>query len=155
MSNELQDFIEIHSRPKTDDKVYILEFSVSNDCSVEHLSALENHLFYHLKEFTKKANNEANLNGNDLDIYRGDGTGTNTYLNKFATYGFLYGFIFMYGMLRFSKKVFSKNLLKKYIFFVLLLMMFSNEDVRNSFLFNMIFFYGMIGQLSELKLKNP
>tara|TARA_B110000858_G_scaffold95102_1_gene109593 strand:- start:21 stop:284 length:264 start_codon:yes stop_codon:yes gene_type:complete len=68
MSNELQDFIEIHSRPKSDDKVYILEFSVSNECSVEQLSALENHLFYHLKEFTKKANNEANLNGEDLDI---------------------------------------------------------------------------------------
>ena len=68
MSNELQDFLEMHSRPKTEDNVYILEFSVSNDCTVEQLSALENHLFYHLKEFTKKANNEANLKGEDLDI---------------------------------------------------------------------------------------
>ena len=85
--------------------------------------------------------------------FTADGTGTNTYLNKFATYGFLYGFIFIYGVFNFCKKIFTKSLFKKYIFFIVFLMMFSNEDVRNSFLFNMIFFYGMIGQLSKLKLK--
>jgi len=39
-----------------------------NDITVEQLSALENHLFYHLKEFTKKVNNEGNLN-QELSFY--------------------------------------------------------------------------------------
>jgi hypothetical protein len=63
MSNELQDFIALHSRPEEyEDKVFILELGLSNDASVEQVSALENHLFYHLKEFQKKLNDEGNLN---------------------------------------------------------------------------------------------
>tara|TARA_B110000858_G_scaffold36159_1_gene40544 strand:- start:21 stop:284 length:264 start_codon:yes stop_codon:yes gene_type:complete len=63
MSNELKDFIETHSRPDDyEDKVLMLELSLSNDASVEQVSALENHLFYHLKEFQKKVNDEGNLN---------------------------------------------------------------------------------------------
>ena len=74
-------------------------------------------------------------------------------MNKFATYGFLFGTIYMVGIYRFCKNTLPKQLLKKLIFFVLLLMMFSNEDVRNSFLFNMIFFYGMTRDLSLNKEK--
>ena len=63
MSNELQDFIKQHSRPEEyKDKVYILELGLSSDASVEQVSALENHLFYHLKEFQKKINDDGNLN---------------------------------------------------------------------------------------------
>ena len=36
------------------EKRLILEMASPNDITVEQLSALENHLFYHLKEFTKK-----------------------------------------------------------------------------------------------------
>jgi hypothetical protein len=85
--------------------------------------------------------------------FTADGTATNTIMNKFATYGFLFGTIYMVGIYRFCKKTLPKQPLKKLIFFVLLLMMFSNEDVRNSFLFNMIFFYGMTRDLSLNKEK--
>ena len=43
---------------KVHEKRLILEMASPNDITVEQLSALENHLFYHLKEFTKKVNNE-------------------------------------------------------------------------------------------------
>lgn len=59
MSNELRDFIKINDRPKaSNENVYYLELSILNDDRVTTLSALENHLFYHLKEFTKKARKE-------------------------------------------------------------------------------------------------
>ena len=89
--------------------------------------------------------------------FTADGTATNTFMNKFATYGFLFGTIYLVGFYNFCKKTLPKQPLKKLIFFVLFLMMFSNEDLRNSFLFNMIFFYGMLGghgQLNKLKIKN-
>ncbi|WP_320018346.1 hypothetical protein [Labilibaculum manganireducens] len=73
-----------------------------------------------------------------------DGTATNTITNKFATYGLLFGTIFIYALFRFSKKIFGKNVFLKYVSFVLLLAMFSNEDMRYSLLFNMIVFYGLI-----------
>lgn len=90
-------------------------------------------------EFAKESMNLFNL------PFTADGTATNTFMNKFATYGFLFGTIYLVGFFRFCKKNLPKQPLKQLMFFVLFLMMFSNEDVRNSFLFNMIFFYGMTG----------
>ena len=53
---------------KVNEKRLILEMASPNDITVEQLSALENHLFYHLKEFTKKVNSEGNLN-QELSFY--------------------------------------------------------------------------------------
>ena len=59
MSNELKDFISVNTKTKaSNENVYYLEFSILNDNRVTTLSALENHLFYHLKEFTNKARKE-------------------------------------------------------------------------------------------------
>ena len=85
--------------------------------------------------------------------FTADGTATNTIMNKFVSYGFLFGTIYMVGFFRFCKKSLPKQQLKQLMFFVLFLMMFSNEDVRNSFLFNMIFFYGMT-RSSSINNKN-
>ncbi len=64
MSNELQDFIAVNTKTKaSNEKVYYLEFSILNDNRVTTLSALENHLFYHLKEFTNKARKEETREG--------------------------------------------------------------------------------------------
>ncbi|WP_321516519.1 hypothetical protein [Marinifilum fragile] len=75
---------------------------------------------------------------------KADGTATNTITNKFATYGFTFGAIFMYGLFRFTKKVLSRRLIITFFLFVLMLAMFSNEDMRYSLFFNILFFYGFL-----------
>lgn len=78
---------------------------------------------------------------------------TNTFTNKFATYGFLFGMIFIYSIFNFSKKVYAKRGKKiSIILFLLFLAMFSNEDMRYSLLFNMLVFYGLF-PLDEESLK--
>jgi len=73
-----------------------------------------------------------------------EGTATNTLANKFATYGLLFGFIFIYALFRFSVKVMNnRNRKVGYFIFIILLLMFSNEDMRYSLIFNMIIFYGI------------
>ncbi|WP_158530877.1 O-antigen ligase family protein [Tenacibaculum sp. E3R01] len=73
-----------------------------------------------------------------------DGTATNTLMNKFATYGFLFGSVFMLGIFNFVKKVLRSNIFFKYLFFLIFLAILSNEDMRYSLFFNVIFFYGFI-----------
>lgn len=72
------------------------------------------------------------------------GTATNTFLNKFATYGLSFGSIFIFSSIRFSKKIYPyNNYLISTLLFISFFLMFSNEDMRNSITYNIIFFYGI------------
>lgn len=70
------------------------------------------------------------------------GQSTNSFMSVFATYGLLYGVIILYALMRFAKKIAHKFVLQGNLFLILLLM-FSSQDMRYSLLLYMLVFYGL------------
>lgn len=70
------------------------------------------------------------------------GQSTNSFMSVFATYGLLYGVIILYALMRFAKKIAHRFVLQGNLFLILLLM-FSSQDMRYSLLLYMLVFYGL------------
>jgi len=71
-----------------------------------------------------------------------DGQSSNSFMSIFATYGFMYGSIIIIAFISLTKS-FTNNKLLRIILFLSLLLMFSNEDMRYSLLFNVLVFWGL------------
>jgi len=67
---------------------------------------------------------------------------TNTYMSIFATYGIMYGFIVLFAVYKLVKKL-TITAIPQMLLLVSFLLMFSNEDMRYSLLFNILLFYGL------------
>lgn len=70
------------------------------------------------------------------------GQSTNSVMSVLATYGFLYGLIVIFGLMRFPGRL-SGRLVVKSILFISLGLMFSSQDMRYSLLFYILIFYGL------------
>ncbi len=81
------------------------------------------------------------------------GESTNTFMSFFATYGIGLGSFILLGTVRFANKINTKN---GWSFFLLLsfLMLFSNEDMRYSLLFNTIIFFGLKRSYNKIGVKD-
>lgn len=72
------------------------------------------------------------------------GTATSTITNKFATYGLFFGVIFVIAIFLFSIKISARRgYLFSTLLFLVMVALFTNEDMRYSLLFNMLVFYGI------------
>lgn len=74
-------------------------------------------------------------------MFTSEGTSTNTILNKFATYGLLSGTLFSYAFYKLSSLLSIRK--KTILLFIIFLLLFSNEDVRYSLIFNILPFYAL------------
>jgi len=73
---------------------------------------------------------------------KADGQSSNSFMSIFATYGFIYGSIIIIAFISLTKSFTDKKLMR-IILFLSLLLMFSNEDMRYSLLFNVLLFLGL------------
>jgi len=74
-------------------------------------------------------------------MFTSGGTSTNTILNKFATYGLLSGALFSYALYKLSLLLSFRK--KNILLFIVFLLLFSNQDVRYSLIFNILPFYAL------------
>ena len=74
---------------------------------------------------------------------KADSQSTNTFFNSLATYGLIFFCILVVGIFRLSH-LFSENNLVRWLLFISLLLMLSNEDLRYSLLFSSLLFYGIL-----------
>lgn len=75
-------------------------------------------------------------------ILKASANSTNTYTKYFAVYGVIVGLLMLVASFLFSCQ-FSTSLLLGCIIFCIILLLFSNEDMRTSILFNMVIAYGL------------
>lgn len=66
---------------------------------------------------------------------------TNTYMSIYATYGLIFGTVVVSGIYSFTKRL-SKSTFSHIMLFLSFILLFSNEDMRYSLLFNVMLFYG-------------
>jgi hypothetical protein len=71
-----------------------------------------------------------------------EGQSTNSFMSIFATYGFMYGSIIVFAFIGLTK-IFTREILLKFILLLSLILMFSNEDMRYSLLFCVLIFFGL------------
>lgn len=76
---------------------------------------------------------------------RADGQSANSFMSLFATYGIIYGSIVMFSFYKLAKKISKKTkmTISTLVILTSFLLMFSNEDMRYSLLFNTIIFFGL------------
>lgn len=80
---------------------------------------------------------------------------TNTILNKFATFGLVYGSIVVYGIFKLARTL-GKIFLVRIFIFAILIILFSSQELRFSLLFYIVVFYGLdlsINKFENLYLK--
>ncbi|WP_427875241.1 hypothetical protein [Flavobacterium sp. MMS24-S5] len=86
------------------------------------------------------------LIGFGLDV----GNNTNTITTILAVYGFLFGFLFIYMLISFAKKTSNSIIVRTFIFLVLI-MLYSNEELRYSLMSATFLMWGL---LSRKKVEN-
>lgn len=67
---------------------------------------------------------------------------TNTILVQFSTHGIFYGILWCYGFFYLSKSMFSKKL-QQFLFLIIIILLFSGEDLTFSFLPTTLLLYGI------------
>ncbi len=73
---------------------------------------------------------------------------TNTFMKLLAVYGvFIFSF-YTVGLYKFTKKMYSRKLISL-AFFIVLLLAFSNEDMRTSICFSILVAYGLVSRNEE------
>lgn len=78
----------------------------------------------------------------DIEL-KPDSEATNTIINTFAIYGFIYGVILLYsiyGLAKEYRKTFSSTI----IIFLIYILLFSSQEFRFSLLFNILIVYGLM-----------
>jgi len=78
------------------------------------------------------------LVGISMDV----GNNTNTITTILAVYGILFGFIFVYMLISFAKKT-SKSIMVRTFIFLVLIMLYSNEDLRYSLMSATFLMWGL------------
>jgi hypothetical protein len=73
---------------------------------------------------------------------------TNTFMKLLAVYGIFIFSFYTVGLYKFTKKMYSRKLISL-AFFIVLLLAFSNEDMRTSICFGILVAYGLVTRKEE------
>ncbi len=133
-------FVDVFSKINPDSASYVSTFSRTSSFIVPTKIFVENPLGVGLTKLADLyAYHSYNLFGKQLDS---SSVATNTLLNTFAIYGFVYGSILIYATFRLVRLFELSRIVGVFILLAFLLL-FSSQELRFSLLFNYLIMYGL------------
>jgi hypothetical protein len=75
-----------------------------------------------------------------------ESSSTNTIINTFAIFGFVYGILMLFSFFKISRRIVKISRWAKIIVFISFLMMFSTQEMRYSLFLNVLIMYGLLSE---------